>query len=217
MEDNMSVFPLGLPTSGEAISVDDEITAMRNKLQERQMRLVADSYGDGDDNGPIDLDNEDVFERSGLEDAKLIQRMQDARLQYRQHLEEMDKIPDVMHLRSNYVDHISNISNEITTLNDFYNENHEAMNMPHRVFKKLIEVIALVRSRKFDSVETDIEACIKLLKTSQSTCDATMRQIKKTQDNLFVLRRNIDKNCDDMLRSVAAHKEQVSKMAATRM
>ena len=191
------------------VSVDDEITAMRNRLQERQILLVDDEP----DNGQIDLDNEDVFTQSGLEDAKLMQRMQDARLQYRQHMEEMEKIPDIMNLRTNYVEHIGTISNEITTLNDFYNENHEVMGMPHRVLKKLIEVITMFRARKFDNIETDIESCIKLLRTSQTTCDMTMKQIKKTQDILFVLRRNIDKNCEDMLRSVAAHKDQVRKLA----
>ena len=196
-----------------AVSVDDEITAMRNRLQERQTHLVVDELES--DNGQMDLDNEDVFTQSGLEDAKLMQRMQDARLQYRQHLEEMEKIPDIMNLRTNYVEHIGTISNEITNLNKFYNENHEVMGMPHRVLKKLIEVIAMFRARKFDTIETDIESCIKLLKTSQTTCDVTMKQIKKTQDVLFVLRRNIDKNCEDMLRSVAAHKDQVRKLAAT--
>jgi hypothetical protein len=206
MADNISV----------STAVDDEIAAMRNRLQERQMRLIADTYEINDEskNGQLDLDDEDTFARSGLEDAKLMQRMQDARDQYRLHLDEMKKIPDIMHLRSNYTDHISTMSNEITVLNNFYNENHEALNRPLRVFKKLIEIIGLVKFRKFDSVESELESCVGLLKKLQDTCDMTLRQIKKTQDNLFVLRRNIDKNCEDMLRSVAAHKEQVNALSA---
>ena len=39
-----------------------------------------------------------------------------------------------------------------------------------------------------------------------------MGRVKKTQDTLFVLRRDLDKNCEDMLRSVAAHKEKVVKL-----
>ena len=54
-----------------AVSVDDEITAMRNRLQERQTHLVVDELES--DNGQMDLDNEDVFTQSGLEDAKLMQ------------------------------------------------------------------------------------------------------------------------------------------------
>ena len=128
-------------------------------------------------------------------------------------LEDMEKIPDIMHLRSNHVTHIGTMSNEITILNNLYNENHDAMCVPHRVLKKLIEVITAFKVRKFDTIEPDLESCIKLLKTSQTSCDTLMGRVKKTQDTLFVLRRELDKNCEDMLRSVAAHKEKVVKLS----
>ena len=196
------------------ISVDDEIAAMRSKIQNRQMHLIATNVNDGEsgESGQIDLDNEEVFKQSGLEDALLMQRMQDARYQYKQYLEEMEKIPDVMQLRSNHTTYIGAISNEITTLNNFYTENHESMCMPYRVFKKLIEVLTAFKVRKFDTIESDLESCIKFLKTSQTACDTLMSRIKNTKDTLFVLRREIDKNGEDMLRSVAAHKEKVSKL-----
>ena len=193
------------------ISVDDEITSMRNKIQNRQMNLIVTDV-DVDDSGQIDLDNEEVFKRSGLEDALLVQRMQDARHQYKQYMEEMEKIPDIMHLRTNHVNHICTMSNEITKLNNFYTENHEAMCMPHRVFKKLIELITLFRVRKFDTIESDLESCIKLLKTSQTSCDLLMGCIKNTQDKLFVLRRELDINGEDMIRSVAAYKEKMDNL-----
>jgi len=201
-----------LPT----ISVDDEIAEMRSKIQNRQMNLIASSLDAStcnvDDSGQIDLDNEEVFKRSGLEDALLMQRMQDARYQYKQYMEEMDKIPDIMHLRTNHVNHISTISNEITILNNFYTENHEAMCMSNRVFKKLIEIITAFRVHKFDTIESDLESCIKFLQTSQVSCDLLMGRIKKTQDVLFVLRRNIDMNGEDMIRSVAAYKEKIDNL-----
>ena len=200
-------------------SVDDEIAAMRIKIQNRQMNLIETSLNastrrgdDENEHGQIDLDDEGVFERSGLEDALLMQRMQDARHQYRQYLEDMEQIPDIMQLRTNHVTHICTISDEITILNNMYTENHEAMCMPHRVLKKLIEIITTFKVRKFDTIESDLESCIKLLKTSQTSCDTLMGRVKKTQDTLFVLRRELDKNCEDMLRSVAAHKEKVVKL-----
>ena len=204
-------------TTSQTSDVDAEIAAMRNKIQNRQMHLIATSIDDDqinkNDNSQIDLDNEEIFKQSGLEDALLMQRMQDARYQYMQCLEDMEKIPDIMHLRSNHVTHIGTMSNEITILNNLYNEKHDAMCVPHRVLKKLIEVITAFKVRKFDTIEPDLESCIKLLKTSQTSCDTLMGRVKKTQDTLFVLRRELDKNCEDMLRSVAAHKEKVVKLS----
>lgn len=211
MDDNIRVSTDNILPVIPTISVDDEIAAMRNKIQNRQMRLI-DTDVDVDDSDQIDLDNEEVFKRSGLEDALLMQRMQDARHQYNQYLEEMDKIPDVMQLRFNHTTYIGTISNEITTLNTFYTENHESMCMSYRVFKKLIEVLTAFKVRKFDTIESDLESCIKFLKTSQTSCDTLMGCIKNTKDKLFVLRREIDKNGEDMLRSVTAHKEKVSKL-----
>ena len=68
-------------TTSQTSAVDDEIAAMRNKIQNRQMHLIATSIDDDqinkNDNSQIDLDNEEIFKQSGLEDALLMQRMQD--------------------------------------------------------------------------------------------------------------------------------------------
>jgi hypothetical protein len=220
MEDNISVSAdtIFANTANNAIStesdksVDDEITAMRNKIQNRQMRLIASEENDENDEDQIDLDNEEVFKRSGLEDAVLMQRIQNARTQYRQYLEEMERIPDIMQLRANHVKNISALSGDITKMNEFRLENNEGMTMPYRILKKLIEILTAFKVRKFDTIESDLELCIKQLKTTQTACDNLMGLVQNTQNTLFVLRRDIDKNGEDMLRSVDAHNEKVNKL-----
>lgn len=158
----------------------------------------------------LDLDDDAQMESAGLEDRNLIDHMANARQKYSTHLQDMRTLPDLITLRAKHVDCISRISDEISTLSDFYNDHHAEMESADRARRRLSILQSALRVGKSIDTQASLDECIKLLVESGKACDAAMKQIKSTQQNIFVLRRDIDFNMEQMLNVMDAHRKKVT-------
>jgi hypothetical protein len=160
----------------------------------------------------IDLNDPENVAAS-LEDTDLMAHMNSARKRCADHLAEMQKLPTVIAMRAKHADCISRISDEIACLNSFYDEYHDKMESAFQVFTRLNKLNSRIKFRAAGNVAEDLLSITKLSMIAKDACDDTMKQIKNTQNKIFVLRRDIDMNFENMLSVTDSNVQKSNKLS----
>jgi hypothetical protein len=188
-----------------------------NQLNSIRQRIFANKGSAQDFNDAVtdtfQIDLNDEGTSAELMDTDLMAHMNSARTKYQEHLVEMAQLPELITLRSKHVACIGRISDEITKLSSFYDDYHDKLDTSFQVYTKLNKLNTKITFKKATDITDDITDITKLSAITKNACDDALKQIKSTQNIIFVLRRDMDFNFEQMLWVVNANIEKSSKLS----